>query len=430
MENLTVFGLGFVGLPLSLTYAIYGVRVYGVDVNKEYIDRLRNFETHVFESYKGRSINEILKESIEKNLFIPTTSAEEAIRNSSSIIVTVGIPIEGNSVRVEVFEDVIRTVGKYLMKGQLVLIRSTVPPATTREIALPLIEKESNLKCGKDFYLAYSSERIAEGFAFEEFQTMPVAVAGIDEESTRRGKELLQIINKDVFTASSPEIVEISKLIENSSRDVNIALVNELATLTEKMGVDTVEVIKVANTHKRVKLLSPGIGVGGHCIPYASKYIFYKSDALGLEMQLLRAARSVNDERPLGVFELISDNLHEIGKEVSSSKFCFLGIAMKDNSSDASESPAVQLMEIVLKNGGKSVWFDPYVNLDLAGKELVMESALRDADVVVVPVIQDDLDLDLFRIKEFVKDKCIIFDARRVLERKKVENMGMIYLTV
>jgi len=118
MENLTVFGLGFVGLPLSLTYAIYGVRVYGVDVNKEYIDRLRNFETHVFESYKGRSINEILKESIEKNLFIPTTSAEEAIRNSSSIIVTVGIPIEGNSVRVEVFEDVIRTVGKYLMKGQ------------------------------------------------------------------------------------------------------------------------------------------------------------------------------------------------------------------------------------------------------------------------------------------------------------------------
>ncbi len=430
MENLTVFGLGFVGLPLSLTYAMYGVRVYGVDVNKEYIDRLRNFETHVFESYKGRSINEILKESIEKNLFIPTTSAEEAIRISSSIIVTVGIPIEGNSVRVEVFEDVIRTVGKYLMKDQLVLIRSTVPPATTREIALPLIEKESNLKCGKDFYLAYSSERIAEGFAFEEFQTMPVAVAGVDEESTRRGKELLQIINKDVFTASSPEIVEISKLIENSSRDVNIALVHELAQLTEKMGVDTFEVIKVANTHKRVKLLSPGIGVGGHCIPYASKYIFYKSDALGLEMQLLRAARRVNDERPLRIFELISDKLHKLGKEVSSSKFCFLGIAMKDNSSDASESPAVRLMEIVSKYGGKTVWFDPYVILDLDGKELVMESALKDADVVVVPVIQEDLDLDLVRIKEYVKDKCIIFDGRRVLESKKVENLGMIYLTI
>jgi len=430
MENLTVFGLGFVGLPLSLTYAMYGVRVYGVDVNKEYIDRLRNFETHVFESYEGRSINEILKESVEKNLFIPTTSAEEAIRNSSSIIVTVGIPIEENSVRVEVFEDVVRTVGKYLMKGQLVLIRSTVPPATTREIALPLIEKESNLKCGKDFYLAYSSERIAEGFAFEEFQTMPVAVAGIDGESTRRGKELLQIINKDVFSASSPEIVEISKLIENSSRDVNIALVHELAQLTEKMGVDTFEVIKVANTHKRVKLLSPGIGVGGHCVPYASKYIFYKSDALGLEMQLLRAARRINDERPLRVFEFISDKLHELGKEISSSKFCFLGIAMKDNSSDASESPAVQLMEIVLKNGGNPVWFDPYVNLVLAGKELVMESALKDADVVVLPVIQEDLDLDLARMKEYVKDKCIIFDGRRVLESKKVENLGMIYLTI
>jgi len=430
MENLTVFGLGFVGLPLSLTYAMYGVRVYGVDVNKEYIDRLRNFETHVFESYEGRSINEILKESVEKNLFIPTTSAEEAIRNSSSIIVTVGIPIEENSVRVEVFEDVVRTVGKYLMKGQLVLIRSTVPPATTREIALPLIEKESNLKCGKDFYLAYSSERIAEGFAFEEFQTMPVAVAGIDGESTRRGKELLQIINKDVFSASSPEIVEISKLIENSSRDVNIALVHELAQLTEKMGVDTFEVIKVANTHKRVKLLNPGIGVGGHCVPYASKYIFYKSDALGLEMQLLRAARRINDERPLRVFEFISDKLHELGKEISSSKFCFLGIAMKDNSSDASESPAVQLMEIVLKNGGKPAWFDPYVNLVLAGKELVMESALKDADVVVLPVIQEDLDLDLARIKEYVKDKCIIFDGRRVLESKKVENLGMIYLTI
>lgn len=430
MDSIAVFGLGFVGLPLSLTYTLYGVKVYGVDIDAEYIERLKKYETHVYENYRGKSIKDILKESIEKGLFIPTTSAEEAVKNSSSVIVTVGIPIDNGNLQMEIFENAIRTIGKNLKKGSIVLIRSTVPPGTTRDVALPIIEKESGLKCGSDFYLAYSSERIAEGNAFDEFQTMPVAVAGIDEVSTEKGKEILQIINKEVFIASKPEIVEISKLLENSSRDVNIAFVNEIVQLTQKMGIDTMEVIKVANTHKRVKLLTPGIGVGGHCIPYASKYIFYKSNALNIEMPLLHTARKINDEMPSRILSLIKDELNKRGKKLNGAKVVFIGIAMKDNSSDISESPAVKLMEEFEKEGARVFWFDSNVESNLKGKEYSVEDALKGADVIIVPVIQKDINLDINVVKDLVNKECIIFDARRIFDKKRVEFLGMVYLTL
>jgi UDP-N-acetyl-D-mannosaminuronic acid dehydrogenase len=430
LKSIAVFGLGFVGLPLSLTYTLYGVKVYGVDINEEYVNRLKHFETHILEDYKEKTIEEIMKESIEKGLFIPTTSAEEAISNTNDIVVTVGIPIEDSVVRAEVFEDAIKAIGRYLKKGDLVLIRSTVPPGTTRDIALPILESVSGLMCSRDFFLAYSSERIAEGNAFDEFQTMPIAVAGIDEVSTKRAKKVLSIINQYVLEASVPEVVEISKVIENSSRDVNIALVNEIATLTEHLGVDTMEVIKVANTHKRVKLLSPGIGVGGHCVPYSSKYIFYKSDKIGLSMSLLHSAREVNESRPYEIVKLIAVHLEKINKSIKGSSFSFLGIAMKDNSSDVSESPAVKLMEIVKEMGGSIRWFDPNVKFDIPNRAQTEEDAFKNADVVIIPIKQDSVSCNITTMKNLMKESPVIFDAKGIIEKKKAESLGFIYLTI
>ncbi len=430
MRNIAVFGLGFVGLPLSLTYTLYGVKVYGVDINEEYVNRLKHFETHILENYKGKTIQEILRESIEKDLFIPTASHEEAMANVNEVVVTVGIPIVGNTVHTEVFEDAMKTIGRSLKKGDIVLIRSTVPPGTTREVALPILESASGFKCSRDFYLAYSSERIAEGNAFDEFQTMPIAVAGVDEASTKKAKELLKIINKEVIEASSPEVVEISKLIENSSRDVNIGLANELATFTESLGVDTLEVIMIANTHKRVKLLNPGIGVGGHCIPYSSKYLFYKSDRIGVSMPLLHSAREVNDSRPEVIFHLIESNLAHIGKSIKDVTTALLGIAMKDNSSDASESPSLKLTEIIEKNGGKVKWFDPNVNLNLPSRVFSLEEALAGADVAIVPIFQGNVPVNIKQMQKLMKNSPLLFDAKGIIDRKSAVDCGFIYLTI
>lgn len=431
MDGIAIFGLGFVGLPLALTYTMFGKKVYGVDINSEYIKKLMQFQTHILENYKGKTINEILKESIEKGLFVPTDSPEEALKNANNIIVTVGIPIERGTLKKEVFSNAIHTIGKYLKKGDTVLIRSTVPPGTTRNIVKPILEKESNLICGKDFYLAYSSERIAEGKAFEEFQTMPVAVGAMDEESKKRAVKLLSIINKEkIYEASCPEVVEISKLMENSSRDVNIALSNELASLTEALNVDTLEVIEVANTHKRVHLLTPGIGVGGHCIPYSSLYIFDKSDELNLPMKLLHTAREINDRRPLDVLKTIENKLKDLGKEIENSRFAIIGVAMKDNSSDISESPAMRLKDLILQAGGNVLWFDPNVKGNFPLKASSLEEAIKNADVIIIPIKQDNIRLDLEKISANAKKGAIIFDARRLIDKEFAEKEGFIYITV
>ena len=432
MENsIAVFGLGFVGLPLSLTYTLFGVKVYGVDINEKYIENLKHYKTHVLENYKGKTIEDILRESIEKGLFVPTTKTEIVLKNARDIIVTVGIPIDNGTLKKEVFSNAIHSIGKFLKEGDLVLIRSTVPPGTTRNVVKPILEKESGLICCKDFYLAYSSERIAEGRAFEEFQTMPVAVGALSEESKKRAVNLLSIINKEpIIEASEPEVVEISKLIENSSRDVNIALSNELASFTERLNVDVLEVIKVANTHKRVHLLTPGVGVGGHCIPYSSLYIFDKSDEIKLPMPLLHTAREINDSRPLEILSLIESKLNNLGKTVENSVFALIGIAMKDNSSDISESPAIKMKDNILQKGGNVQWFDPNVNGNFPLKKNNLEEALKDADVVIIPIKQDNINISAEVIANNAKNGCIVFDARRILNRDDVESKGMIYLTV
>jgi nucleotide sugar dehydrogenase len=431
MDSIAVFGLGFVGLPLSLTYSMFGVRVYGVDVDRGYVEKLRSFDTHILENYKGKTIKQILKENMENGLFLPTTAPQEVLKETKNIIVTVGIPIENGILKKEVFSNAIHTIGKYLKKEDLVLIRSTVPPGTTRNVVKPILEKESGLMCCKDFYLAYSSERIAEGKAFEEFQTMPVAVGGMDERSREKAVELLSVINKEeIFRASCPEVVEISKLIENSSRDVNIALSNELATLTEAMGVDTLEVIAVANTHKRVHLLTPGVGVGGHCIPYSSLYVFDKTDEMNITMKLLHTAREINDSRPLDIVNIIESKLKDKGKSIEKSQFAIIGVAMKDNSSDISESPAMRIKDLILQKGGNVKWFDPNVTGNFPMKSSSLSDALNGADVVILPIKQDNINLDLSSITGIVKKDALFFDARRILDKDFLVKKGFTYLTV
>ncbi|WP_242845206.1 nucleotide sugar dehydrogenase [Clostridium novyi] len=291
-KKVCVFGQGFVGLPLALSFALRGCSTIGVDVDDILVANTNKGLTHHTEKFYDVTIQDILKIQLEEKRYKATTEAEEAVKECNNIIVTVGIPIKDGKYIMDYLEAACVSIGKNLKKKDLVIIRSTVIPGTTEDFVLPILEKESGMKAGSDFYLAYASERIAEGNAFDEFANMPTLVAGINKDSLDRATEVLSIVCKaEVVPATCIKAVETSKVFENVQRDVNIAMSQEFARFTEALGIDIFEVIKLANTHKRVNLLTPGPGVGGYCIPNAYHYIAPKANELAVDMDILNLSR-------------------------------------------------------------------------------------------------------------------------------------------
>lgn len=295
-QKVAVFGLGFVGLPLALSFSLRGCNVTGVDVLAELADELNRGITNHLESFHNIGIREILQSKFMDDTFRATTNPMTALDTCNNFIVTVGIPVKDGKHDMSHLEAVCKTIANGLKRGDTVVIRGTMIPGTTEEFILPLLE-ESGYKAGTDFYLAYASERIAEGRAFEEFENMPSLVAGINEKSALRAKRLLGIVTKaPIHIASCIKVVETAKVMENVQRDVNIAMSQEFARFCEGLGIDVFEVIELANTHKRVNLLYPGPGVGGYCLPNAMYYLKPKAEELGVSIDLLKTARKINDD--------------------------------------------------------------------------------------------------------------------------------------
>ncbi|WP_234410534.1 nucleotide sugar dehydrogenase [Caldalkalibacillus mannanilyticus] len=259
--NVAVIGLGFIGLPLSLSYAMKGANVIGIDVNQTLIEEINRGHSHHLEYYQGKSLQDILREQLQAKSFRATTSYQEAAEVVDHYIITVGVDVKNGDPQFAHLQSAMETLASVLKKNDTVLVRSTVVPGTTEEMVKPILER-GGLEAGKDFYLGYSSERIAEGRAFEEFITMPLAVGGINEESRIKARELLQVVTEAPIHETEIKIVETAKVVENIQRDVNIAMVQEIARFAEATGMDTYELIKTANTHTRVQLLVPGPGVG------------------------------------------------------------------------------------------------------------------------------------------------------------------------
>lgn len=393
-----MFGLGFVGLPLALSFAMRGCQVTGVDIDEELVKNLNQGISHHLEFYEGKGIQEILQSQLNQGRFRAVSDGPAVMGECDHIIVTIGIPVEGHQHDIRPLIEVCRTIGAGLKKGDLILIRSTVIPGTTRELILPLLEKESGLKAGHDFYLAYSSERIAEGRAFHEFEHMPAALAGIDARSTEKAFELMSIVTKaPILQASSMEVVEAAKVMENISRDVNIAMVNEFARFCKAMQIDIFELVAVANTHQRVHLLNPGPGVGGYCLPNALFYLLPKAEELGVELNLLTTARQVNESMPRYVADLVLRNLPV---SPSQARIAVLGIAMKDYSNDDRLSPALAVIECLQNSGCTVRAFDPAVPGTYDFKVGSLIQAISGAHGIVLLSLQngiDLMDLDLFR---------------------------------
>ncbi|HWI54909.1 MAG TPA: nucleotide sugar dehydrogenase [Desulfobacteria bacterium] len=424
--KVAVFGLGFVGLPLALSYAIRGCSVVGVDVDENLVGQLNQGITHHLERYHETPIQEVLANQLENGRFRATTNAKEALNECTYFIMTVGIPVVNGGHDFSHVESCSRTIASGLKKGDLVLVRSTLVPGMTREFIKPILE-ETGLFAGKDFYLGYSSERIAEGKAFDEFENMPTLISGINEESAQKAASLMGVVTKaELHIASAIEVVESAKVMENISRDVNIAMVNEFARFSEALGISVFEVIKLANTHKRVKLLIPGPGVGGYCIPNALHYLTPKADELGVQLRLLKTARRINEDVPAFVVSLVTKHLPVPANQA---KVAVLGIAMKDYSSDDRLSPALNVIELMQLSGIDVRAFDPAVPTVHDFTVNSLEEAVQDAHAIVVLAKQDGIGYNNFKLFERLMSKQgapLIVDTKNLYNREDVEQNGFI----
>ncbi len=418
-KKLAIVGLGYVGLPLALTYALDGFQVSGVDVDPRRIESIKTASLGMREDFDGVPVNSVLRTCLSNGSLRVTSAFAELPGDVSTFVVTVGIPIHADwTLDMSMLTSACTELGKLLKKGDLVICRSTVPVGTTRGLVRTILEQESGLTAGVDFDLAYSSERIAEGHAYDEFRNMPLVVGGINVRSLNRATEVLGAVNREpVFKASSIELVEAAKMFENAQRDVNIAIADQLARFANRFSIPTWELVEACNTHKRVKILMPGIGVGGHCIPYASPYLFgslKNQDECEQLLPTFVSARQANAAQPAYIARRISDILHGLaGKRI-----LMVGIAMKDFSDDITVSPAADLARELVRGGA-----DMHVLDDIAEtpaeftRETEAENGCAWADALVLPIQQGNVDYD--RIKHAVQaaaGRITLFDFRGIFE--------------
>jgi UDP-N-acetyl-D-mannosaminuronic acid dehydrogenase len=428
----SVFGLGAVGLPLSLILSKRGIKVYGVDINKNRLKNIREGKSGLFEYFENKSIDEIILEEISKGNFIPTDNFNEALKNSNVIMITIPLPLRRDkSINYDYLIKGVENIGLNLKKGDLVILRSTVPIGTTRKIVLPLLEGYSNLKVEEDFYLSYVPERMAEGKAFEELINMTTVIGGIGERSVSKTLEFFKkYFNGDYHIVSRVEVSEASKIIENLQRDLNIAMVNSLSLILLNEGLIPNEVIETAKTHKRVKnLLSPGLGVGGHCLPYAYYYLKESIKNKDKNLSIFEIGRKINDDMPKKVLNLIIKKLKEKGKDSKNLKITILGLAMKDFSKDIRESPSLKFLNLAKRYFKEVLVYDNEVELNIQEKVETLEDALKNCDVLVIPILQNSYkDLKFDDIRNLINDGALIVDIKNLFKKSDLEKSNFDYI--
>lgn len=432
--TVAVIGLGFIGLPLSLSFALKGTPVIGVDINEQVVSDINNGITHHLEYHEGRSIREILQEQLRERRFRATTDYAAALSQVEAIVVTVGVPVNAQGRPVmDYLYSAARSIGQHLRAGQTVVVRSTVVPGTTGGPLRQILEETSGLRAGEDFYLAYCSERIAEGKAFQEFESMPVVVAGVNQASTEAAEQIIALVTTKapIYRASDMRVVETAKVFENVQRDVNIAMVQEFARFTEALGLDIYEVIEVANTHTRVNLLTPGPGVGGYCLPNALYYLLPPAEEKGLSLDLLRLARQINDDIPAFLVARVDQWVAQQGLKPQETRVAVLGLAMKDYSNDDRISPPVTITRMLVDRGYQVRAFDPAVPTRYDFKVDAFEEAIHGAHVVLILTRQEGIPFE--RIGEWRREaaeRLFVLDTRHVYRAEELAALGLDYWSI
>ncbi|MFE2041598.1 nucleotide sugar dehydrogenase [Streptomyces sp. NPDC059477] len=395
-RRVVVIGQGYVGLPLAVRAAEAGHTVVGYDIDTARIARLRSGDSYVEDVDHDR-----LGKALESGAYHPTTDAA-ALAEFDVAVVTVPTPLLDDVPDLTFIEDAARELARYLRPGALVVLESTTYPGTTEDVFGALLHKESGLAPGTDFHLGYSPERIDPGNRTWTLETTPKIISGVDAASLRRVAEFYDTVVERTVPVRDPRTAELTKLLENTYRHVNIALVNEMAVIAHELGVDAWEAIDAASSKPFGFMpFTPGPGVGGHCLPVDPRYLSWRVEReLGRRFRFIDLANDVNSQMPQYVVQRLVQALNRLRRPANGSRILLLGLAYKRNTGDARESPALRVAELLLRTGAQVSAVDPHVRdtgpweSRLRRVELT-EEELSAADAVVLLTDHDDFDYDI-----------------------------------
>ena len=403
--------MGYIGLPTATMFSCYGHKVIGVDVNEKVVNNINKGKIIIEEP----NLEEIVEDVVKKGNLIASISPKE----SDVFIISVPTPIKDDKTSdMSYVISATKSIVKYLKEGNIVVLESTSPVGTTEEVVKPIIE-ESGLKVGRDIMLGYCPERVIPGKIIYELKNNDRVIGGIDKKSAEEIRKIYKTIVDGNIYLTDCKTAELCKLMENTYRDVNIALSNELLLICDKLNINVWEVIEYSNKHPRVNLHTPGPGVGGHCLAVDPWFIIEKEPELS---NIIKSSRLLNDSMPESVYNKID----KILQKDKSKKITILGITYKANTDDMRESPIIKLIDKLLKNNYNVKVFDPYIKDFQINCQSILE-ACKDSDLLILGVNHDYFkNLPLDEIKTTMKGN-LILDTRNFLDKEEVEKSGFIY---
>jgi UDP-N-acetyl-D-mannosaminuronic acid dehydrogenase len=373
-QTICILGLGYIGLPTASTFAAHGLKVIGVDTNQHIVDTLQNGQVHIHEP----GIREVLRQALGSGNLIIASRPEPA----DAFIIAVPTPFyDDKKADLSFIRSAAESILPYLRKGNLVVLESTSPPLTTTQVVAPILEK-SGLQAGRDFFLAYSPERVLPGQILRELVENARVIGGVDRASAEAGRDLYAYFVRGEIYLTNATTAEMVKLMENTYRDVNIAIANEFSRLADKFGVDVWEAIELANRHPRVKILRPGPGVGGHCISVDPWFLVEAAPEIA---NVILASRHLNDSQPRFVLELV----RRAAGGLAGKKVAALGLAYKPDVDDLRESPAIAVCRLLQGAGADVRAYEPFkpdYDQDGLRSTATLGESVRDADVLLLLV--------------------------------------------
>jgi nucleotide sugar dehydrogenase len=414
--DLAVLGLGYVGLPLAIEATNSNLKVMGYDVNSKLIENLNIAESHVEDIS-----NQQLKQAIASGLQFSRNS--ELLAECKHLVISVPTPLTDYQPDLSYVENASKDIANNLKPEQIVILESTTYPGTTLEVVKPILESISGLVAGKDFMLGYSPERIDPGNKTWNFKNTPKIVSGVNESSTEAISLFYKSIIDEVIEVSGTREAEMVKLLENTYRQVNIALVNELAILCKMLDIDIWEVVDAAKTKPfGFQSFRPGPGVGGHCIPIDPKYLSFKTRQIGHPVRFVELAQEINNSMPHYVVSRITEIMNKNAILMKSSKILLLGVAYKKDIGDTRESPALDIIEELLTKEVSVSYYDPFVDsLNIGGTTIKKEDEIKNIqnyDLILIHTPHTK-----FNSIEFDKIKTLIFDTTGSFNSKNIEKI-------
>ncbi len=412
-----VVGLGYVGLPLAVEKAKAGFKTIGFDVQAKKVELV-----NAGHNYIGDVVDSDLEELVKAGTLTATTDFS-FVKDVDFIAICVPTPLDAHQQPdISYVRSSTEAVSKYLKKDTMVVLESTTYPGTTEELIKPILEEGSGLKCGEDFYLGFSPERVDPGNLIYKTKNTPKVVGAIGKDATEVIAAMYRaVLEGDVYEVSSPAVAEMEKILENTYRNINIGLVNELTMLCRKMGISMWEVVDAAKTKPYgFQAFYPGPGLGGHCIPLDPYYLSWKAREYGFHTSMIESSMMINDQMPEYCVERAGKILNESEKSLKNAKVLILGVAYKNDIDDYRESPALRVIEVLEREGAKVSFYDPWVSeyrykgKTVAGEKELTAELLESADLVMVTAAHTNVDYDF--VQQHAK---AVFDTKNAMKAVK-----------